>query len=226
MFEGKERRQQLIQELRTTHALQLREQKIQQKEAQEIAKKTSLQEKEKHKVGSCKETLYQFRMLQVNSALVCLKPFTSMLLDVPVPEKCEPFTGFRIMVIYLQNLLVQDGMEAPAALILGEQLDFLNRELVRLQEERRIAAFVMLAERERRMREAEESGHRQREERLRRTEDEVFKQMMRVHRGTVDTYLEDVILQSMDRMADKQAREEIAKQARTINELAQKFEHT
>lgn len=130
------------------------------------------------------------------------------------------------MVIYLQNLLVQDGMEAPAALILGEQLDFLNRELVRLQEERRIAAFVMLAERERRMREAEESGHRQREERLRRTEDEVFKQMMRVHRGTVDTYLEDVILQSMDRMADKQAREEIAKQARTINELAQKFEHT
>ena len=38
-------------------------------------------------------------------------------------------------------------------------------------------AFVMLAERQRRMREAEESGLRQREERIRRTEDEIFKQV-------------------------------------------------
>lgn len=45
------------------------------------------------------------------------------------------------------------------------------------QEERRIHAFVMLAERQRRMREAEESGQRQREERVRRTEDEIFKQV-------------------------------------------------
>ena len=36
---------------------------------------------------------------------------------------------------------------------------------------------MMLAERQRRQREAEESGRRQREERLRRTEDEVFKQV-------------------------------------------------
>ena len=35
----------------------------------------------------------------------------------------------------------------------------------------------MLATRERRMREAEESGRRQREERVRRTEDEIFKQV-------------------------------------------------
>ena len=41
-------------------------------------------------------------------------------------------------------------------------------------------AFVMLAERQRRMREAEESGLRQREERRRRTEDEIFKQVRRL----------------------------------------------
>ena len=40
-------------------------------------------------------------------------------------------------------------------------------------------AFVMLAERQRRMREAEESGHRQVEERVRRREDEVFRQVTR-----------------------------------------------
>ena len=46
-----------------------------------------------------------------------------------------------------------------------------------LQGERRIHAFAMLAERQRRMREAEESGRRQLEERRRREEDEIFKQV-------------------------------------------------
>ena len=48
---------------------------------------------------------------------------------------------------------------------------------MRLQEERRIHAFAMLAERQRRVREAEESGRRQVEERRRREEDEIFKQV-------------------------------------------------
>ena len=125
-----------------------------------------------------------------------------------------------------QESLVDDGVEGPAASLLGTQLDFLNKELIRLQEERRIHAFVMLAERQRRIREAEESGKRQREERLRRTEDEVFKQMMRVHQGSVEAYLEDVILGSVERTADQQAREEVQKQADTINRIAHEFEHT
>ena len=78
--------------------------------------------------------------------------------------------------------MIEDGVETPAALMLGRQLDFLNKELIRLQEERRVSAFVMLAERQRRIREAEESGERQREERMRRIEDEIFKQMMKVGR--------------------------------------------
>ena len=49
------------------------------------------------------------------------------------------------------------------------------------QEERRVHAFLLLAERQRRMREAEESGRRQREERLRRIHDELFKQVAIVH---------------------------------------------
>ena len=60
---------------------------------------------------------------------------------------------------------------------LGDMLDFLSKELVRLQEERRVEAFAMLAERKRRIREAEESGLRQVEERRRREEDEIFKQV-------------------------------------------------
>lgn len=89
-----------------------------------------------------------------------------------------------------------------------------------------MAAYVMLAERERRIREAEESGRRQREERIRRTEDEMFKQMMRVHQGTVDTYLQDIILKSVDRTADEEARKEITEKAKSINRLAHKFQYT
>lgn len=55
-------------------------------------------------------------------------------------------------------------------------LDFLSKELVRLQEEQKIHALLMLTERQRRMREAEESGRRQLEESRRQEEDELFRQ--------------------------------------------------
>lgn len=173
MIEGKEMRSDMIEELRTTHALQSPEQQEKKKETEAILGEQRARERQEHK-----------------------------------------------------EAVIVDGAERSAAELMGRQLDFLNKELIRLQEERRIHAYVMLATRERRMREAEESGRRQREERVRRTEDEIFKQMMRVHQGTVDTYLEDVILQSMERTADKQAREEIHKQAETINKLAVEFENT
>ena len=54
---------------------------------------------------------------------------------------------------------------------------FTRVHVSRKQEARRIQAFAMLAERGRRMREAEESGRRQVEERRRREEDEMFKQV-------------------------------------------------
>lgn len=56
-------------------------------------------------------------------------------------------------------------------------LCFLSNELDRLINERKVHAMVLLAERTRRIREAEESGTRQKEERLRREHDEIFKQV-------------------------------------------------
>ncbi|NXV92229.1 CFA91 protein, partial [Calonectris borealis] len=114
--------------------------------------------------------------------------------------------------------------------------DFLSKELVRLQEERKIHAFVMLAERQRRMREAEESGRRQVEERRRQEEDKIFKQaregdwwecgqfVVKVHQSTIDSYLEDIILSSMENTAEEQAREEIQRMAVEINDVAYEME--
>ena len=64
---------------------------------------------------------------------------------------------------------------------LGEMLRFLSLELERVVDEQRIQAMKMLVERSRRTREAEESGARQAEERRRRADDEMFRQVRQVH---------------------------------------------
>ena len=50
--------------------------------------------------------------------------------------------------------------------------------------------------------------------------------ILKVHQGSVDTYLEDIILQSVESTADQQAREEIRQQADSINKIAHEFTHT
>ncbi|KPP69376.1 protein MAATS1-like [Scleropages formosus] len=173
MFEGKEKRLELIQELRTTHALQHEEQ-----EQQRADRQLTL-------------TLQKQRELQQ------------------------------------QKASMEEGLlSGVSGGILSDMLDFLSKELVRLQEEQRLHALELLAERDRRRREAEESGRRQVEERRRREEDEIFKQVVQVHQETVDLYLEDIILGTIEQTADNQAREEIHKMAQEINNIAYAMEET
>ncbi|XP_040451739.1 cilia- and flagella-associated protein 91 isoform X2 [Falco naumanni] len=171
MFEGKEKRLELIRELRTTHALQEDGQLLLKAEEQTT------------------RALQQQRDLQMDKLLSVEK-----------------------------HLAREEGR------VLANIFDFLSKELVRLQEERKIHAFVMLAERQRRMREAEESGRRQVEERRRREEDEIFKQVVKVHQSTIDSYLEDIILSSLENMAEEQAREEVQRMAVEINDIAYEME--
>ncbi|XP_062984898.1 cilia- and flagella-associated protein 91 isoform X1 [Elgaria multicarinata webbii] len=126
MFEGKEKRLELIQELRTTHALQEDGQLLKKAEKQVTLALQRQRDLHEHKLS-----------------------------------------------------LMEKHLARVEGRALANMLDFLSKELIRLQEERRIHAFAMLAERQRWMREAEESGHRQVEERRRREEDEIFKQARR-----------------------------------------------
>ncbi|XP_027018388.2 cilia- and flagella-associated protein 91-like isoform X1 [Tachysurus fulvidraco] len=119
---------------------------------------------------------------------------------------------------------IQSFVDGLSGEVIGDMLDFLSKELVRLQEERRIHAYMLLAERDRRLREAEESGRRQVEERRRREEDEIFRQVMKVHQATVDHYLEDVILNSIDQTSEAQAREEIHQFAEELNNITYAME--
>ncbi|XP_056410236.1 cilia- and flagella-associated protein 91 [Hyla sarda] len=171
MFEGKEKRLELIREQRMTHALQEEEQLL-KKEEREAA-----------------ITLQRQRGLRDH-----------------------------------QSSIEDEQLSWLEGGVLSDMFDFLSKELVRLQEERRIHAFAMLAERHRRIREAEESGRRQVEERRRREEDEIFRQVVDIHQSTVDSYLEDVILSTVAHTAEDQAREEIQRKAQEINDIAYQME--
>jgi hypothetical protein len=88
---------------------------------------------------------------------------------------------------------VDSALDEILGSIIGEGLDFLSKELVRVRQEREIAEMVRIAERTRRMREVEESARRQAEEQLRQREDAQFTQIMQIHQDTARTFLEDIL---------------------------------
>ncbi|XP_060006517.1 cilia- and flagella-associated protein 91 isoform X1 [Lagenorhynchus albirostris] len=171
MFEGKERRLELIQELRTSHALQEEDRLVKKAEKQVTLALQRQRNLHEHKVS-----------------------------------------------------LIENHLAGLEGWVLADMFDFLSKELVRLQEERRVHALVMLAERQRRMREAEESGRRQVEERRLQEEDQIFKEVIKVHQSTVTSYLEDIILNTEENTAEEQARAEIEKMAEEINDIAYEME--
>lgn len=100
-------------------------------------------------------------------------------------------------------------------------MDFLAKELKRLQDERSAHAYSLLAERQRELREAIESGKRQKELERRKEFDEMFKQMIKIKQDTVDTYLENVIMDSVQCTSQEQARRLIQEKAKAIDQQAQ-----
>lgn len=151
MLKGKENNLELIQELRTVHALQGEEQQRLNADKGLVMNLKIQMDKHRHKVKNRDTSAYR-------------------ILTIPIKY-------YRASSLPSQA----SQEEASQARVVGAELellfDTLSKELIHLQEERRIHAFMLLAERDRRLREAEESGRRQMEERRRREEDEIFRQV-------------------------------------------------
>ncbi|KAK9885821.1 hypothetical protein WA026_013693 [Henosepilachna vigintioctopunctata] len=112
--------------------------------------------------------------------------------------------------------------------IVGSLLDFLNKELRRLLDERRAHAICFLNERERNDREAAEAGRRQKELRRRREHDEIFKQMVKVHQDTVDIRSNVLCEKFIDKIEDDNADNleksiDVTEQEETIADLVHHF---
>lgn len=84
--------------------------------------------------------------------------------------------------------------------------------------------MVRLAEDVRRRREAEESGRRQAEHVLRNREDYLFKELMGVHQGAVDSYLMNIITNTIDTTSSQQAYQEAKLKVETLNKFIDKAE--
>jgi hypothetical protein len=124
----------------------------------------------------------------------------------------------------LRDKAFEGVLESVQGGIVSQTLDQLSKELLRFQQERRIAVMVKLAERDRQLRQAQESGRRQAEERLRDREDEMFRQIMGVHQGTVDSYLEDVLTSTVEQAAQSRALTEARLKASKINQVVDSLE--
>lgn len=103
----------------------------------------------------------------------------------------------NIIQQYQERVLdgVAEGLQAQ---IISDTMGSLSNELVRFKQERRIAAMVHMAEQDRRRREAEESGRRQAEMVLAKREDKLYSELMGVHQGSVDNYLQNLFTNAID----------------------------
>jgi hypothetical protein len=123
-----------------------------------------------------------------------------------------------------QEKLLDDVTEAIQGTVVAQTFDKLSKELVRYKQERKIAAMVKLAERKRRMREAEESGRRQAEQLLREREDKLFKSIMGAHQATVDSYLGSILTRTLDKATSERALQEATIKAEKLNKMVDAIE--
>lgn len=107
----------------------------------------------------------------------------------------------KVLIENYQERVLDGVTEGLQSKVIAKTLDSLSKELVRFKQQRKIAAMVSLAEDVRKRREAEESGRRQAENILRQREDVLYKELMSVHQGSVDSYLQNIITNTIDTTA-------------------------
>ncbi|XP_076635828.1 cilia- and flagella-associated protein 91 isoform X2 [Colletes latitarsis] len=137
------------------------------------------------------------------------------VLEEQTKKQCQKEKECTINLQHLQNeKSVQEDhlcevLNSLEGMTVSGILDFLSKELIRLEDERRIHAFALLAERKRAIKEAAEAGRRQLEYNRRRVFDEMFRQIIKVHQESVETYLEDIIKEGIEWTSDEEAKEYI-----------------
>ncbi|CAD8060087.1 unnamed protein product [Paramecium sonneborni] len=119
--------------------------------------------------------------------------------DLPEAEQEE------ILMQQHEEKVKNAALEAIQGEVIAETLDMLSKELLRIKQERRISQMMKSAEEDRRLREIQEAGTRQAEQILRDREDVQYNQIMRVHQGTVDTYLHWIFKNTIEQAATRQA---------------------
>lgn len=151
-----------------------------------------------------------------------------LIAELRITEEWREASDLQEEKAIIQNYQerVLDGVaEGLQAELISGTMEALSRELVRFKQERKIAAMVHMAEQDRRRREAEESGRRQAEQLLGQREDFLFKELMSVHQGRADNYLQNIITEAVDSASTKQAYDEAVLKVKRLNKVINKMEN-
>ena len=108
---------------------------------------------------------------------------------------------------------------------IAKTLDYLSKEMVRIKEEQKINAIVNMAENERRKRQAEEMGRRQAENILRDRQDIMFKEQQEVNQATMDSYINSLFTNTVNKVSKKQVIKEIEIKANKLNKIVDSIEN-
>eukprot|EP00918_Siedleckia_nematoides_P072625 GHVU01158502.1.p2 GENE.GHVU01158502.1~~GHVU01158502.1.p2 ORF type:complete len:195 (-),score=45.03 GHVU01158502.1:559-1143(-) len=116
---------------------------------------------------------------------------------------------------------LEDGMVGG---IVAAALDGLAIELRAIEQERSVAALMAAADRDRRLKEAEERGRREEEERIREAEDARFAAVMGARHQSLDSYLHNIISATVSEAARSEALAEASLKCALINRQADELE--
>lgn len=106
----------------------------------------------------------------------------------------------------------------------SQNLDYLSKEMVRINQEKLINTIVNQAEDERRRREAEEMGKRQAEHLIRNRQDIMYKDLLDTNQSTMDSYINNLFTGNVNRVSKKQVMREIEIKAKKLNTIVDKIE--
>ena len=108
---------------------------------------------------------------------------------------------------------------------IAKTLDYLSKEMIRIKEEQKINAIVQMAENERRKRQAEEMGRRQAENILRDRQDIMTKELQEVNQATMDSYINSLFTNTVNKVSKKQVIKEIEIKANKLNKIVDSIEN-
>jgi hypothetical protein len=107
---------------------------------------------------------------------------------------------------------------------ISQNLDYLSKEVTRINQEKMINAVVNKAEDIRRKREAEEMGKRQAENLLRKRQDIMYKDILDTNQSTMDSYINSLLSANVNKVSKKQVMREIEIKAKKLNTIVDKIE--
>lgn len=138
-------------------------------------------------------------------------------------ETSESEQERQLLLSHIERV-IEGATEAIQGSVVSEALCQLSKELVRLKQERKVAAMVRMAEDVRRKKECEESGRRQAEAIRKDREDALFHEVSVTNQGTVDSYLNSLLTSAVDLASEQQAYEEAYLRSFQINRIVDSLE--